>query len=278
MRRVLCLILIISSVAVHGQTIDQTLSFANTLFEKKEYSNAVEVYKRVLFFDQNGEYGREIYKNIADCLYNTEKFEDAANYYELAFFSESSDSVKNEINFLKASCYLILRQYDYAQIELLNLTDSLYSGQSRKRDYYEGMVYFAKDEFAASEKSFKSQVSDTTIIHKLFRKNDRISRISPKKAKILSMIIPGLGQFYVGDIKNGLNSMILTGGLFYLGIRAGLNNSFWEAGISTLPWFQRYYTGGFTKAEKIAQTKIKERRYKVYNQLLDELEKQPGSH
>ncbi len=277
MKQVICLILIFNAFSARAQDIEQTFQYANGLFAGREFENAVEVYKRVLFFDESGEYGPRIYKNIADCLYETEKYEEASGYYELAYASEFTDSLKNEINFRKASCYLILRQYEYAQIELLNLTDSLYDGQTRKKNYYEGMMYFAQSDFKSSEDSFKKLVSDTTEVHRLFRQNDRISKISPKKARILSMIMPGLGQFYVGDIKNGLNSFLLTGGLFYLGIRTGVRNTFMDAVVSVVPWVQRYYIGGFNKAGVIAEAKIRERRYKVYNRLLDEVEK-PQTH
>ena len=87
------------------------------------------------------------------------------------------------------------------------------------------------------------------------------------------MIMPGLGQIYVGDIKNGLNSFILSAGLFALGLRSAYINNPLDAAISVLPWFQRYYQGGFKKAELIAIAKIQEKRYKIYNQLLDEVEK-----
>ena len=89
----------------------------------------------------------------------------------------------------------------------------------------------------------------------------------------MSMIVPGLGQLYVGDVKNGLKSFVLSVGLFSLGLRSALINNPLDAAISTLPWFQRYYQGGFKKAELIAIARIQEKRYKIYNQLLDEVEK-----
>lgn len=89
----------------------------------------------------------------------------------------------------------------------------------------------------------------------------------------MSMIIPGLGQLYAGDIKNGLNSLILTGGLFSLGIYSAINNGFLDASLSVIPWFQRYYQGGFNKAQIIAKAKIEKKRYQIFNQLLDEVSK-----
>jgi hypothetical protein len=120
---------------------------------------------------------------------------------------------------------------------------------------------------------FKKIVADTSLVNELFEKNKKISKISPKKAKVLSMIMPGLGQLYVGDVKNGLNSFLLSTGLLALGLRSAFINNPLDAAIATLPWFQRYYQGGYKKAELIAVAKIQEKRYKIYNQLLDEVDK-----
>jgi hypothetical protein len=177
---------------------------------------------------------------------------------------------------MKIACFLILKQYDYAEVELLNLEQKIDPIIQKERDFAEAVLRFAKEEYAASEVLFKSLVNNSTEVDVLFEKNRKVDKISPKRAKIMSMIIPGLGQLYVGDIKNGLNSFILSVGLFSLGVRSAIINNPLDAAISTLPWFQRYYQGGFKKAELIAMAKIQEKRYKIYNQLLDEVEKADG--
>lgn len=273
--RYLTLIIIsISYFGVRAQDIQSSFRFANQLYETAEYDNAVEVYKRVLFFDNNGEYGPKIYRNIADCLYFTNKFTEAANYYELAYFVEPDDSIKADIVLQKVSCYLLNKDYLGAQEELFALDDDLSGSQRLTSHFYEAMLAFALEDFEQSERLFKEIATDTLAVHELFKTNDKVSKFSSKKAKTLSIIFPGLGQFYAGDIKNGLNSMLLTSGLFYLGVRSAVNTSFLDAAISVIPWFQRYYTGGFNKAETIAIAKKQQRRYAVFTQLLDEVEKQ----
>mgnify|MGYP000951449752 CR=1 FL=1 len=273
MKRVLFLILITNSLASFGQSLVQTFDFANQLYQQKSYQNAVEAYKRVVYFDSTSLYSIQIYPKIADCLFNLKKYQESADYYDLAYFSAEDSLLKDTYILKKISCFLILQQYDYAEIEFLNLGSELPKNLEYDKNFSEAILRFAKEEYDLSEQIFKKLASDTLAVNALFKKNTKVNKISPKKAKIMSMIMPGLGQLYVGDIKNGLNSFILSAGLFALGVRSAIINNPLDAAISVLPWFQRYYQGGFKKAELIAIAKIQEKRYKIYNQLLDEVEK-----
>ncbi|CAN1540028.1 hypothetical protein MCERE19_01706 [Spirosomataceae bacterium] len=273
MKRVLFLILITNSLGSFGQSLEQTFGFANELYQQKSYKNAVEAYKRVLYFDSSAVFSKQVFPRIADCLFNLKNYQESADHYDLAYFNTQDTVLKDSYVLKKIACFLILQQYDYAEVELFNLSENLSENLKKDQAFNEAVLRFAKAEFDTSEKIFKTIVSDTAAVDLLFEKNKKVSKISPKKAKIMSMIVPGLGQLYVGDIKNGLNSFVLTAGLFTLGIRSALINNPLDAAIATLPWFQRYYQGGYKKAELIATAKIQEKRYKIYNQLLDEVEK-----
>ncbi|MCP9762765.1 tetratricopeptide repeat protein [Lacihabitans soyangensis] len=273
MKRVLFLILITNAFGSFGQGLESTFRFANTLYEQKSYQNAVEAYKRVLFFDTLSVYGPEVYPKIADCLFSLKKYQESASYFDLAYFSTQDSVLKDAYILKKISCFLILQQYDYAEVELLGMDETTDPKQQADKDFNEAILRFAKQEYDLSEQMFKKIVADTSLVNELFEKNKKISKISPKKAKVLSMIMPGLGQLYVGDVKNGLNSFLLSTGLLALGLRSAFINNPLDAAIATLPWFQRYYQGGYKKAELIAVAKIQEKRYKIYNQLLDEVDK-----
>jgi hypothetical protein len=82
------------------------------------------------------------------------------------------------------------------------------------------------------------------------------------------MIIPGLGQVYSHDIKSGINSLLLTSGLIALGVNISLKYSPVDAVFAILPWYQRYYTGGFEKASEIASRKRQLNRNRVYTRVL----------
>ena len=76
------------------------------------------------------------------------------------------------------------------------------------------------------------------------------------------MCLPGLGQFYAGDIKNGINSLVINALFVGLFTYSFVTISPIDAYFSVLPWFQRYYKGGYTKAGIIAEQKVKKRRAK----------------
>ncbi|MFD2523455.1 tetratricopeptide repeat protein [Emticicia soli] len=261
----------------HSQDLAETFAFANELFEKKDYQGAANTYRRVIFFDKAEEYRKRCYKNIADCLYATQSYEEAADYYELAFYQQKTDSTKAEVLFRKLSCFLILGNFEYAEIELVNIPDNLTPEQQRRKTFYSALLHFSTEKYEESKKEFLALVDSKNLeakqnIEELFVKNDKISRLSPKKARILSTILPGLGQFYAGDVKNGLNSLLLTGGIVTWGILAAISSSSpLDIFITMVPWFQRYYMGGYKKAEVIAENQKKKRRSKVYNQILDQV-------
>jgi tetratricopeptide (TPR) repeat protein len=279
MKNKLLILFIFLSNIVFAQDLKQSFDFANELFEKKDYAGASITYRRIIYFDKADIFRKYCYKNIADCLYETQQFEEAADYYELAFFQQKTDSSKAEVLFRKLSCYLIQNSFDYAEIELLNLPNNLNTEQSRRKIFYTAVLNFSTEKYDLAKLQFLELIDSSDIASKnkieyLFTKNEKINKLSPRKAKIMSMFLPGLGQFYAGDIKNGTNSILLTAGIATWGILAAIKSaSPLDAIITMVPWFQRYYTGGYKKAEQIAINQKKARRAKVYNQILDEVEK-----
>jgi tetratricopeptide (TPR) repeat protein len=259
-----------------SQTLAETVVFAGLQYENKDFVGAAESYERILFFDSTQQFSTQIYFNLAECLYHQKRFEEAARQYEKAYFSVENDSLKTHILFQKASCFLLEKNYTSAQVELFNLPDSLDKKSMLRRELFLGMTTFAINDFETSEAHFEQYIEGDSVkkaeIQRLFKKNQKISKLSPQKAKVMSMILPGLGQFYAGDIKNGLNSMLLTGGLLTWAIRIATKTTFIDAFLTVVPWFQRYYNGGYNRAEVIAQNAIKRRRNEVYNQLLNVVE------
>jgi tetratricopeptide (TPR) repeat protein len=271
MRLVLFLMLIISNI-LHAQTVEQSKVFADELYKEKSFQNALEVYSRVLFFDTAQIFSSQIYPTIAESYYQTMQYNQANQYFDLAYNVSNDASEKNGYLLKKISGYLILQQIDYAEIDFLSLdSTALTEVQKEEKDVFDAIITFAKGDYIKAKSAFLHITKDSLAVESLFLKNDKVSKISPKKAKNMSRIIPGLGQLYAGDVKNGLNSFLLTGGLVALGLRAAILNSVFDAAFAAGPWIQRYYKGGYTKAETIANAKILEKRFKIYNQLLDTL-------
>ncbi len=279
MQKILLILFILIPQISFSQDLKQSFDFANELFAKKDYLGASVTYRRVIYFDKTETFRKDCYKNIADCLYETQQYEEAADYYELAFFQQKTDSAKAEVIFRKMSCYLIQNNFEYAEIELLNLPAKLNAEQAKRKVFYTAILNFSVEKYDLAKPQFLSLIDTTNIesrkkIEQLFVKNEKINKLNPRAARIMSMIVPGLGQFYAGDIKNGTNSIILTVGIATWGIMAAIKSSSpFDVLVTAAPWFQRYYMGGYKKAEQITINEKKKRRSKVYNQLLDEVSK-----
>lgn len=277
MKNILLILFIFNINLGFCQDIKQSFDFANELYAKQDFVGATITYRRVIYFDKAEEYRKHCYKNIADCLYETHQYDEAADYYELAFFQQKTDSSKAEILLRKLSCYLLLNSFEYAQVELLNLPDKLSEEQKRRKIFYSALLNFSTEKYQESKKEFLMLIDSANIegkmkVEQLFIKNEKINKLSPRKARILSMVVPGLGQFYAGDFKNGANSILLTAGIAVWGVTAAISSANpIDALITMVPWFQRYYSGGYKKAEIIAENQKKKRRAKVYNEILDEV-------
>ena len=256
-----------------AQTQEQTIALGMEQQQLKNYDAATAFFLRSLYFEQ-GSKRAFLYQQLGDCYFGYSKYEQAAYSYELGYNSESNDSIKTEIIFKKTNALLLQEKYQYALAELYSLADSMPSIYfNRKKNFYLGIAYFGNNEFALSEKSFLGALPNNSLteakqIKNLFIKNKKVSRVKPKTARILSMCLPGLGQFYAGDIKNGINSLVINALFVGLFTYSFVTISPIDAYFSVLPWFQRYYKGGYTKAGIIAEQKVKKRRVKVYNEII----------
>jgi tetratricopeptide (TPR) repeat protein len=267
---ILSVLIIFSQAAIHNlpaQNFDETIRFADNQFKNKELTNALKTYQRALFFS-DGKETLYLFQQIAEISYNVNDYETAQKYFGLALNQAENDSLKTELLFNKASCQILNRNYQYALMDLFSVTDT--SRNILKRlNFYLGTCYFGLEDFSKASNYFKScvELKDREEIDNLFSKKN-LSSPSPKTARILSMIIPGLGQAYSHDLKSGLNSLLLTSGLIALGINISLKYSPVDAVFAIIPWYQRYYTGGFGKASEIASRKRQLNRNRVYTRVL----------
>jgi tetratricopeptide (TPR) repeat protein len=250
-----------------AQNFDETVSFADNQFKSGELATALKTYQRALFFS-DGRRNLYLFRQIAEISYLNNDYETAQKYYGLAFNQTGSDSLKTELLFNKASCQILNKNYQLALIDLFSVNDSAEIIEKRL-NFYLATCYFGLADFSQAKTYFETcmPVQDTAELARLFTRKNLLSP-SPKTARIMSMIIPGLGQTYSGDLKSGLNSLILTSGLIALAVNIGIRYRPIDAILSVLPWYQRYYTGGYGKAEEIAIRRQQQKRSDIYNKIL----------
>lgn len=274
-----CLWLAISalcSTKAFAQNEAQTFAFANDMMAHGNFDGAILNYQRVIFFSENDSLLLPAYVHLADYWQDRDSFARSNEYLQLAYFSVQSAALKNEFALRRAENFILQKLYLEATEELLSVNPTNESTE-KELQFYDAVVQFGLGNFDKSEALFLTYVDSTRHpeearnVHKLFDRNERLNRVKPKTAMVLSMIVPGAGQMYSGDYRNGLNSLLLNSFFVWLFINTGVNNGWLDAFTSVFPWYFRYYTGGYKRSETIAFERIAMRRARIYHQIVESL-------
>jgi tetratricopeptide (TPR) repeat protein len=262
----------LAQTAVFAQTLPETLALADSAHKYARYDEARAYYLRVSFFDTLRQHTAHCYRQMADGYMARQKYGSAAKLYDLAYHETPNDSLKSELLFARARCFLFNYQYQEALQELLVIRPKGSAAMLRKQETYLGLTYFALEDHAEAEKYLLQSVADCPVqkeaITAVFADVKHGKYKNPSVARWLSVFLPGAGQLYAGDTKNSLNSLAINGVFIYLFIATGINYNFLGAALTVLPWLQRYYLGGVGKAGLAAEKFNYQRHLKHFNEIL----------
>ncbi|NLU39122.1 MAG: hypothetical protein GXX78_09570 [Bacteroidales bacterium] len=274
-RYYILIISILLFVGANAQTVSEVVAFADTEFEKGNYEIAAREYNRALFF--GSENVDVISLQIGHCYSEMEDYDLAAEFYDRAYKYSQNDSLKNESVVAKAFGMLVTNQYIKALEELLYFSENSSLEQKAQMHYLKGIAYYntendtlAYAEFLQVLDAFPSSDSLRLLITQEFNNVQKYpKRYNPNRAYIMSALLPGSGQFSVGAVKEGFNSMLLITGLTIAAIQIVKHYTFLDAVLTLLPWIQRYYIGGMDKAKALAFNKIDKKRYESYLKIIE---------
>lgn len=256
-----------------SQSIEQTFHLAEKQFNNNEYALARNNYNRVLFFSQDSIIkGLAVYK-LAQCYFLEKDIEKAKYFFDQAFFSAPNDSLRNESLFQKVLCYYVESRYFEALSEAIGINVHTLLEKKRKHLFL-ASIYYQLEDFPKAEKEFLALAEDSNSqkkVNALFYEVNRIHSRSCKKTKWMSIFLPGLGQFYNGEIISGLSSFTINTGLIILFSVVSIHYSVLDAGLSVAPWFYRYYLGGAKNAQRGCERKKDKKQVEILNTLLQEL-------
>ena len=269
---------ILFCLGLQAQDIQSTFELGKEQFAMGNSLAASSALQRVLYFGKGIHYEESLELMGRLSLRESEP-ERAAEYYGRAALVASEEQKAYWYILRKASCYLQLKRTGLAKIELLGIPDQSDDSLVFYRNFLLGTSFFIEKNFTESKVHFHSALPETQKnahfqIDSLFTRLAEIKHPNPKIASTLSVIIPGLGQFYAGDVRNGLNSFLLTAGFMALAISTSFQYGFVETIASVIPWLQRYYTGGYKRAKIIAAEKLESKQNKIYQDILHVFESQ----
>lgn len=255
------------------QNPEQTLTFAEEQLNQGNYLPANKALNRLMFFDNGLEYP-EIFELFAYSYFQLNDYNNAWYYYDLAAIRSDKDSLRAEFTFMKVACRLYLKEYHEAMIDLMSFQGHLTENQRWQFNLLAGINSFYLMDYIQSEIHFRNCADSNSylMVKSAFSDIKKVEkRFNPNKAKVMSIILPGSGQLYAGDLKNGINSFALVFGFIAVGLSVSSSIRFIDAAIIIFPWFQRYYMGGYQKASVITLEKQNAEKNKVLLSLIDQL-------
>ncbi len=248
--------LLIAFVLCCGLTVkaeNTLLSLGDHLFSVGNYDAAITEYKRFLFFYPDDVRAAETYYNIGRA-YRAQAQWSAAIVAMRAAMLHATDSETKSTYQLELAVMLIAGQnYELAQLELIKVTlRSPSAGLLRRAAFLKGVAYLYQFRWQEAQEALQHYTDDAEL-NTLFDSAIRSSRKSVKVAKILSAILPGAGQVYAGDWGDGLNALMLNGGLGFVTVNTALDGYYVDAVLLGATIFLRYYQGNFYHAGKAAE-------------------------
>lgn len=260
-------------VAQNG--LDKYQTLADNFYREGNYSSAIELYERLLFFGDDKR-SNQIYLPLARAYTVTGQYERASVHYNNAYNNQTVDTLRYEIVFESALNYILDNDTSLAYSELLNIPETKISNRiSDKLHLLMGTLDYKSGRYTGAKNHFLSitilNEDDKKYIQTFFKKTAKVNRkYNPIMVEWMS-VIPGLGQAWCGYYEESANAVLLTGALMILYMDVSSKYRVIDGLLSVYPWLNRYYKGGITKSYKLAVKKRETEKNKLFNSLLKTL-------
>ena len=232
------------------------VDLARLYSEEKNYSEAINEYGRYLFFNEESVNNTTVLIELYKSYQAIEDWPNAFSTIEKAYLSTDDDSTKDRIYIDKAIMLISTNEIQRSEIILTKIsTFTKYEKIQKESFYWLGLGYLYSHKWADAKNNMKKYygISYYQYIDSLFSNSDKLDIKSPKRARLFSLFVPGLGQIYSKDYKNGINSLILNSLTSYLFINSIIDKNYLDALIIYYTPFERYYKGSRSNAESIAK-------------------------
>ena len=241
---------------------DPALDLGDHLFALGDYDAAITEYKRFLFFDADHPRTGEAQFKIGLAYRAQEWWTEAVEAMVTAVGLTTETELQAERRVELAVTLIASGAYDLALVELIKADMHSRSARLRQRArFLRGVAYLYQFKWEQARLVFQTYFDENSgaamaaaEIDALFSDAINLPKKSEKVARLLSTFLPGLGQTYAGDWKNGLNALLLNGVLGYVTLDAAIERDYDDALLSFFFLFYRYYSGNRYRAVEAAQT------------------------
>lgn len=254
-------VILLLFIAIIASAADPAFDLGEHLFALENYDAAITEYKRFLFFNPDHPQAVEAQFKVGLAYraqgWRSEAVEAMAAAVQLATETESQAEMRTEL----AVTLIASGAYDLALVELIKVDMQSQSVRLRQRArFLRGVAYLYQFRWEQARSVFQAYLAEMSDAAETAAKIDALflgalnrPQKSEKAARLLSTFLPGLGQTYAGDWKNGLNALLLNGVLGYVTLNAAIERDYDDALLSFFFLSHRYYAGNRYRAAEAAQ-------------------------
>lgn len=229
------------------------LSLSKHLFAQDNYDAAITEYKRFLFFHPDDPRVGEVYYNIGLAYRAQGLWTEAVTSFRAATHLATNDEAKSEYQLELAVTLIAAQDYDLAHLELIKVKMRTLPTQLYRRALFlQAVAYVYQFRWEDAREALQNYTTDEKL-EVLFEAATDIPLKSARLARVLSSILPGAGQVYTGEWRDGLNALLLNGGLGFLTVDAVLDGYYVDAALFGVFIFWRYYQGNTFRAGQAAE-------------------------
>ena len=232
---------------------DLPLSIGKHLAAQGNYDAAITEYKRFLFFHPDDTRVGEVYYNIGLAYRAQGLWTEAITGLQTAMHLAEDSESKSEYQLELAVTLIAAQDYDLARLESIKVMMRSPSTELYRRALFlQGVACIYQFRWEEARETLQAYTTDEGL-KTLFDEALNMPQKSVRVAKVLSQILPGMGQIYVGSWRDGLNALVLNGALGFLTVDAVLDGYYVDAGLWGALIFWRYYQGNTFRAEQVVE-------------------------
>ena len=232
---------------------ESPLSLGRHLAAQGNYDAAITEYKRFLFFHPDDARVGEVYYNIGLAYRAQGLWSEAITALQTAMHLAANSEGKSEYQLELAVTLIAAQDYDLARLESIKVMMRSPSTELYRRALFlQGVACIYQFKWEEAREALQTYTTDEGL-RTLFDDALNMPRKSVRVAQVLSQILPGMGQIYVGNWRDGLNALVLNGALGFLTVDAVLDSHYMDAALWGTFIFWRYYQGNTFRAEQVVE-------------------------
>lgn len=242
------------------------LAVADSLLASGEYYAAITEFKRFVSYESPNPVSSAIHLKIALASREIGDFRGALRYADKAVYAAETDSLRASHTIEKAIILMNAGNPSLAEFILFREAHTGRFASVRERaSALLGLNYILQSKWpeavgAISDfATLKGMEADAGVLSllELLNANSQAGSKDPKLSRRLSTWLPGLGQFYCGDWRNGVNSLVINAAIVWWFVDSALKGQLVKlVPIAFLGW--KFYQGGRARAALIAEGKNRE--------------------